>query len=71
MTSLSAAARAVLLPIHESLDVSPWLEDHLKQGGRTVLIASSIAEYDARHIASERAALETSGDHSQLHRCCD
>jgi beta-N-acetylhexosaminidase len=59
VTTLAAAARTVLLPIHDSLELSPWLADYLQHGGRTVLIASSAAEYAARRISDERRAQET------------
>jgi beta-N-acetylhexosaminidase len=58
MSALSADARAVLLPIDESLLLEPWLVDYLARGGRTVLLASSGAEYAARQISSRRRAVE-------------
>ena len=52
-------SRAVLLPSCDSLAVTPWLHDYLSQGGRTVLMSSTGAEYDARRISDERRARET------------
>jgi beta-N-acetylhexosaminidase len=58
MSELSTDARAVLLPIHESLLLEPWLVDYLVRGGRTVLLASSGAEYAARQISRLRRTIE-------------
>jgi beta-N-acetylhexosaminidase len=57
--SVEADAYAVLLPIAESLDLGGWLGSFLSRGGRTVLMASSGAEYNARSISEARRRSET------------
>lgn len=59
MTAVSQDARAVLLPISRSLTVEPWLQDFLRAGGRSVLMASSPEEYAARRISDARRAAES------------
>jgi beta-N-acetylhexosaminidase len=59
MTAVAQDARAVLLPISRSLTVEPWLQDFLRAGGRSVLLASSPEEYAARRISDERRAAES------------
>jgi beta-N-acetylhexosaminidase len=62
MTAVSQDARAVLLPISRSLTVEPWLQDLLRAGGRSVLMASSPEEYAARRISDPRRAAESAED---------
>jgi beta-N-acetylhexosaminidase len=59
MTAVSQDAHAVLLPISRSLTVEPWLQDFLRAGGRSVLMASSPEEYAARRISDARRAAES------------
>jgi beta-N-acetylhexosaminidase len=59
MTAVSQDARAVLLPICDRLSVEVWLGDFLREGGRSVLMASSAEEYAARRIGDARRAAES------------
>ena len=59
MTAVSQDAHAVLLPICDHLSVEDWLGDFLREGGRSVLMASSAEEYAARRISDARRAAES------------
>ena len=67
MTAVSQDVRAVLLPISHSLTVEPWLQDFLRAGGRSVLLASSPEEYAARRISDARRAAESAEAIRSLH----
>jgi len=58
-TTLAQDARAVLLPISDSLTMTDWVAAFLRGGGRSVLVASSGEEYAARRISDERRAAES------------
>jgi len=62
MTAVPGDAHAVLLPICPSLTVEPWVDDFLRAGGRSVLMASSPEEYAARRISDARRAAESAED---------
>lgn len=52
-------ARAVVLPAFDTLDIADVMVPFLEQGGCSVLIGESRAEYVARAMSSERLSAET------------
>ncbi|HWM17636.1 MAG TPA: glycoside hydrolase family 3 N-terminal domain-containing protein [Microbacterium sp.] len=59
MTAVELDAHAVLFPICNSTEVVDWLEQFLRAGGRSFLMASSTEEYAARRVSEERSDSET------------
>lgn len=51
-------ANTVLLPIVDTLTISPHLDGYLRNGGVSVLLASSGEEYNARRISDDRRRYE-------------
>lgn len=58
MTDIARSAHAVLFPISDTFDTTGWFGEFLRNGGRSVLMASSAPEYAARRISDERRARE-------------
>ncbi|WP_119255015.1 glycoside hydrolase family 3 N-terminal domain-containing protein [Shinella zoogloeoides] len=57
--SIDRDARAVLLPAFDTLDVLDIMVPFLKEGGCSVLLGETRAEYVARAMSTERLACET------------
>ncbi|TIM37158.1 MAG: glycoside hydrolase, partial [Mesorhizobium sp.] len=66
MDSIERNARAVLLPAIDSLELTDDLKRYFDEGGRSLLLGETRAEYVSRRMSDARRASERAEDFRRL-----